>query len=281
MANANAKKATAKPVTLPAFDIAAMAQAVSDAATARGKVAELFRNAASPAFGCPELQKQAGAQLGLLRARVLELRDQVAASMANADARARYVKAVENSLGYGLKEAGTAAGCRFVYKKGSPVYLVKDLEAPGEAKAKAEIGADVEAKGKQAGQSAADLINAGAAAPEEAGKRLALSVEALAAALAAAKDAPEHVAQAALADVVTALGGAFGWNAVVGAVASASKADADHAKAEKARQRKADAAARKERQRQADAAARVLAESGLSIVPTDAAPAELPAAVGQ
>ena len=160
--------ATVATVATVATDVITLTDAIITAAKGRGKVAALFRAFAEPAYNDPTSQAVCADTLSAVRRELLVKREASAKRMA-ADDRDAFKRSVENSLSYGLRVAGEAAGCKFKFDQKKQAYVVADLPAANE-----KPSATANGKDKNAGEQSAALVAAAEAAPVlVAGDRLA------------------------------------------------------------------------------------------------------------
>lgn len=157
-------------MTVQSFEstVTAAASAIVDAGKSRGKVAALFRALASEAYGNPARQAEVADTLTAIR-REVHAKAERALRYIAPDDRAAFKKAVENSLVYGLRMAGEAAGCKFKFNQKTKVYEITDAPAAGESANNTAAGKDENA----ADQSRALVEAAEAANVLAAGDRLA------------------------------------------------------------------------------------------------------------
>lgn len=247
---AQAVEAVAAPIV---FDIAALTEAVMSAARGHGKVANLFRDAAAPAYGDVGLQLVVAGQLLALRESIQQAKEayvKYLSSHKRASETAAFKKSVENAVAYGLRAASEAAGCKFKYDQKRACYIVEAAKAANEPTPVSATGKD----GAGSGSNSTSTTGADIASANQ--KAVELSADQKRAALGAA---------------MAALVEEFGLAACMEAVQAEAHAEAE-AKAAKEAQ-----AAEKLRQEQ-DAkmaaeklqrdTAKVLAEAGLTITPT-------------
>lgn len=130
-------------MTVQSFEstVTAAASAIVDAGKSRGKVAALFRALASDAYGDQARQAEVAETLTAIRREVHAKAERALRHIAPDD-RAAFKKAVENSLVYGLRMAGEAAGCKFKFSQKAKVYEVVDAPAAGESANHTAAGKD-------------------------------------------------------------------------------------------------------------------------------------------
>lgn len=157
-------------MTVQSFEqtVTSAAAAIVDAGKSRGKIAALFRALASDAYGDRAKQLTVADTLTAIRREVHAKAERALRHIAPDD-RAAFKKAVENSLVYGLRAAGEAAGCKFKFSQKAKVYEVADAPAAGESTGRTASGKDENV----ADQSRALSEAAEAASTLAAGDRLA------------------------------------------------------------------------------------------------------------